>query len=143
MPLPLALFSDVGGGEVMVIAVIALLLFGKNLPSVSRNIGRALAEFKRAASTATTEIQREMNSVAAAVEQDAPKPPAPFTVSATPVPRAPEQSMAREDAPRPASLDTAAPQPAPRPQPAVSPAAALDTLDRAIPAPVKIPPPIA
>jgi TatA/E family protein of Tat protein translocase len=38
---------DVGPGELMVILVAALLLFGKRLPEMARNIGRTVAEVKR------------------------------------------------------------------------------------------------
>ncbi len=64
----LALFSDVGGGEIIVIGVIALLLFGKNLPSVSRSVGKALAQFKKGLSDATSEIRTEMDAAASEVE---------------------------------------------------------------------------
>lgn len=64
----LAILQDVGSGEVLVIGVIALLLFGKNLPTVSRNIGRAIAEFKRSVSDASSEIRREMQAAAQAVD---------------------------------------------------------------------------
>ena len=79
MPCPIALLGDVGGGEVIIIGIIALLLFGKNLPSVSRNIGKALAEFKKSVSDASSEIQREMHAAAQVVEdatQDAALEPA-------------------------------------------------------------------
>ena len=68
MPPPLALFSDVGGTEILVIGIIALLLFGKNLPSVSRNVGKVIAEFKRGLSDASAEIHREMNAAAEVVD---------------------------------------------------------------------------
>ncbi len=38
---------DVGSGELIVILVVALLLFGGNLPHVARSLGRSVAELKR------------------------------------------------------------------------------------------------
>jgi TatA/E family protein of Tat protein translocase len=38
---------DIGSGEVLLVAVLALLLFGKELPEVARSAGRSLAGFKR------------------------------------------------------------------------------------------------
>ena len=45
------LFSFIGGmpgiPELLIIGVIVLLLFGSRLPSVMRNLGRGVVEFKR------------------------------------------------------------------------------------------------
>jgi sec-independent protein translocase protein TatA len=132
----LALFSDVGGSEVLILGIVALLLFGKNLPSVSRNIGRAIAEFKRAASDATTEIQREMNSAAEAVEADAAQEKAEkFPATPAELLDQPEKKPAHDVAS--ANLNTI--HNTARTVPAVSPAAALDAVER----PTRIPPPVA
>lgn len=45
--LPLALFGPLGGSEMLLIAVIALLLFGKDLPEVARTWGKHFTEFRR------------------------------------------------------------------------------------------------
>jgi sec-independent protein translocase protein TatA len=48
-----------GSGEVLLILVVVLLLFGsKNLPSVARSLGKALEEFRRAARNVSDEIVR-------------------------------------------------------------------------------------
>ena len=38
---------NLGPMEMMLVAGIALLLFGKNLPKVARDIGKSITEFKR------------------------------------------------------------------------------------------------
>lgn len=55
----LALFHLPGGWEWVVIAVIALLLFGKRLPDVARGMGKSIVEFKKGIKGMTD----EMNSV--------------------------------------------------------------------------------
>ncbi|MCZ6696987.1 MAG: twin-arginine translocase TatA/TatE family subunit [Acidobacteria bacterium] len=57
------MFGSIGGPELIVIFVVALLIFGpRKLPELGRMIGRGLGEFRRAAtdlrSTLETEVSR-------------------------------------------------------------------------------------
>ncbi len=57
------MFGSIGGPELIVIFVVALLIFGpRKLPELGRAIGKGLAEFRRAANdlrdTLDTEIAR-------------------------------------------------------------------------------------
>jgi sec-independent protein translocase protein TatA len=45
--LPIAFIGNLGPMEMMLVAGIALLLFGKNLPKVARDAGKAIVEFKK------------------------------------------------------------------------------------------------
>ena len=40
-------FMGLGGGELLVIALIALLLFGMRLPKLARSLGQSVNEFKQ------------------------------------------------------------------------------------------------
>ena len=57
----LALFN-LGGMEWVIILVIGLLLFGSRLPSVGRNIGKSITEFKKGMKDAQEDIQNEVNA---------------------------------------------------------------------------------
>ena len=53
-----------GGGEMMLIMVAVLLLFGgKKLPELARGLGKGIREFKDASEGVKREIHRNINSV--------------------------------------------------------------------------------
>jgi len=50
----------IGFGELLVILVVALLIFGpKKLPEVSRSMGKAMYQLRNASTTVTQEINKE------------------------------------------------------------------------------------
>ena len=94
---PLAIF-DIGGPEVLLIMLIALLLFGsERLPDLARSLGKSIREFKKATSGLEEEFRRAM---------EAPPTPPPRPPAAAPVPTAP---------PSPAAPPAAAPVTPPPP----------------------------
>jgi sec-independent protein translocase protein TatA len=55
--------GNFGPGEMLFIAVIALLLFGpRKLPEISRSVGRAVREFKKATSEFNEELRIELDN---------------------------------------------------------------------------------
>lgn len=48
---------SIGPPEMMIVGIIALLLFGKRLPEVAKNVGKSLAEFKKSVSGFETDIR--------------------------------------------------------------------------------------
>ena len=52
------LFAFFGTTDMIIIAVVAVLLFGKNLPQVARQAGRAMSELKKGMAG----LQSELNS---------------------------------------------------------------------------------
>ena len=147
--LPLASLSNLFSADMLIIGVLALLLFGKNLPTVARNVGKTIAEFKRAASMATSEIRREMDDAARAADVKSELRTDNLMGSGAAPSQAPRTPDATSGKPRvqpAAASNTGAYTPAPATprtsQPAVSPAAALDTFRIDVKPPTKIPPPV-
>ncbi|MEZ6035258.1 MAG: twin-arginine translocase TatA/TatE family subunit [Planctomycetaceae bacterium] len=53
----------VGTPELLIVGIIALLLFGKNLPNVARNAGKSFAEFKKGISGFQEEFHKASRDV--------------------------------------------------------------------------------
>jgi Tat protein translocase TatB subunit len=55
------MFGSVGGMEILLVLVLALLLFGpRKLPQIGRTVGKALTEFRRATTDFKTNLEREV-----------------------------------------------------------------------------------
>jgi TatA/E family protein of Tat protein translocase len=56
------MFGSLGGAELLLILVLALLLFGpRKLPEIGRTIGRGMSEFRKATSEFKTSLEREVD----------------------------------------------------------------------------------
>ena len=56
------MFGSIGGTEILIILVIALVVFGpKRLPDLGRTIGKGLGEFRRAASDLKRSVDLDIN----------------------------------------------------------------------------------
>jgi sec-independent protein translocase protein TatA len=70
--IPLVEFLNMGGGEIMLIVIAILLLFGgKKLPELARGLGKGIREFKDASDGVKREIQRNINL--AGIDEDDPQ----------------------------------------------------------------------
>ena len=56
---PLALFGNLGVTEVIIIAAIALLIFGPQLPKVARWFGKSVSEFKHGMNDMVDKVNEE------------------------------------------------------------------------------------
>jgi TatA/E family protein of Tat protein translocase len=101
---------NLGFPEMLFLFLLALLLFGpKKLPEIGRQIGRGLAEFKRASNELKGQLENEMRLLEAEDREKKISPP----------PRAPENTVA-------ASAETASASPEPTALAAVAIAAPAD-----------------
>ncbi len=56
------MFGSLGGAELLLILVLALLLFGpRKLPEIGRTLGRGLSEFRKATTEFKSTLQREVD----------------------------------------------------------------------------------
>jgi sec-independent protein translocase protein TatA len=60
--LPFAFLPNLGGVEMMLIAFVALLIFGNRLPSVMRSLGKSVTEFKKGVSGIEDDIEQAVTA---------------------------------------------------------------------------------
>jgi len=65
----LAFIGNLAGGDLIVIGLVALLIFGKRLPEVGKNLGKTIVEFKKGLN-AKPPLEEEV----AEEEEEAPRP---------------------------------------------------------------------
>lgn len=115
--LPLAFFDMLGGSEIVVIFLLVLIFFGgEKMPEFARGLGKAIREFRKAASGVEQEFKRALEEEPAA----RPAPPntypntSPNTIMppAGPAPAEAAPNAATPTEPSPSALP-ATPPPAP------------------------------
>lgn len=71
--LPLAFLGGIGSVEMLVFGVIAVLLFGRNLPSVARSAGKSLTEFKKGLQELQDEVKISIDTDTSVVSSNRSK----------------------------------------------------------------------
>jgi len=100
-PTPILAIFDIGGPEVLLIMLVALLLFGTDrLPEVARGVGKALREVRKAASGLEEEMKRAMEE----------PPPSPRKAVPGATPRDPAQPQPGAEPPPPTAPSEGPPQ---------------------------------
>lgn len=71
MEIPVLLFFNISGGELIIILLVAFVVFGPNrIPEIARKIGRGLNEVRRASDEIKREITKETNNVKSSLSVD-------------------------------------------------------------------------
>ena len=70
---------DIGTGELVVILVAALLLFGGRLPEVARNLGRTVGDLKRGFAESAKPLKEARADVEREIEKAGSAEPPPTT----------------------------------------------------------------
>src|SRR6266852_3431380 len=83
------MFGTLGGPEVVLILVIALIVFGpRRLPEIGKSMGKMLAEFRKASNdfkrTIEDELEAEKTKESEPSRLTTPEPPASSVATATP-----------------------------------------------------------
>ncbi|MAT15304.1 MAG: Sec-independent protein translocase TatA [Planctomyces sp.] len=65
--------GGVGTPELLIVAIIALLLFGKRLPEVARSVGKGIVEFKKGVAGIEDEVKTAAKSKPARSERSEAK----------------------------------------------------------------------
>ena len=81
------MFGTLGGPELFLILVIALIVFGpKKLPEIGKNMGRMMGEFRKASQDFQRTIEDEVAAVNREVQTTPSEPSAPKSLPPAAVP---------------------------------------------------------
>lgn len=95
-PAPLAIFSGLGTAEFVGLVILGILLYGKNLPTVARTVGRTIGDFKRHMRDVEDQIKRE--AFQEEMRRESPVRPAPAEGKKDGVAAPPENREKKEGA---------------------------------------------
>ena len=75
-------FFGLGTQEIMLLLVLGVLLFGRNLPSLGRSLGKTVTEFKRGVKGLEDDMEPAPGGTARTVDPEPVRPPQRVTSSA-------------------------------------------------------------
>ena len=81
------MFGSIGGGELLVIFVLALIVFGpRKLPEIGKSLGKMVLEFRKATSDFKETLEHEVETEKRSLSDAWNAPPAPSAPADLPAP---------------------------------------------------------
>jgi Tat protein translocase TatB subunit len=106
------MFGTLGGPEIFLILVVALIVFGpRRLPDIGKSVGKMLAEFRKASNDFKRTIEDEVEAERLRELDTARAAPAPPPPVESPRVESPESPRVEEPVPPAVSRDEAPPPP--------------------------------
>jgi sec-independent protein translocase protein TatA len=101
--MPVFLLFDISGGELLLILLVVLLLFGaKGIPDIARTMGKAMRQMRDASDSVQREINRSAHEMKRGFDQQVrPLREAANTIAEEPPAPSPPPPLARPDVPTP------------------------------------------
>ena len=92
-------FGFPGGYEWIILLVLGLLIFGRRLPEVGRNLGKSIVEFKKGIKSIEDDIETESSDdkLAAAPQQELPRTSPPAEPRMSHYPNSAEAAVGLDD----------------------------------------------
>ena len=81
------MFGGIGMNEMVIIGIVAVVLFGKQLPSVARSLGGSYREFKKGLTDFQRSFTEAADEVTAPVKDIAKSPTSPKIITTTTISR--------------------------------------------------------
>ena len=82
--IPLFGFLGLGTQEIMLLLVLGVLLFGRNLPQLGRSLGKTVTEFKRGVKGLEDDFEPTAGGTPKTVEPEPVRPPQRVTTASAP-----------------------------------------------------------
>ncbi len=75
-PLTLAFFGNIGPAQLIVLAILGVLIFGKRLPEVGKSLGKGIIEFKKGLQGIDDDLDQTADATSRQIEnKPTPTPP--------------------------------------------------------------------
>jgi TatA/E family protein of Tat protein translocase len=118
------MFGTLGGPELFLIFVVALIIFGpRKLPEIGKSLGRMMGEFRKASNEFRSTIENEVEAekIRDAMRIEPPRPASAVSPPVAPSTPAGDEATGGTGSPQAPPVEPTVPPAGPRPNPTPSP----------------------